>query len=161
MDDSNGTRWGRAAKIQPVPRSVLVLGVLLGLAGCPNTVSTQQPNPHDPSAGENEDEDGAADGAADGDASVIDARPPGPELPSGSLCDATADCGEGQICEGVGCEAGMGRCVSSERMCTRDCGCDGATFTGSGSIMGKWPGDVPKIASCTHPPCAPVGPDVL
>jgi hypothetical protein len=44
------------------------------------------------------------------------------------------------LCEGVGCGPKEGRCVSNERMCTRDlaqyCGCDGQTFQGSGSCPG-------------------------
>ncbi len=67
--------------------------------------------------------------------------PRGPELPTGPLCDSNADCGAGQVCEGVGCEPGQGRCVDdSNRMCTRDlavyCGCDGKRFESSGSCAG-------------------------
>jgi hypothetical protein len=61
-------------------------------------------------------------------------------LPTGPLCDSNADCGDGQMCEGVGCEPGHGRCVDGGRMCTRDlatyCGCDGKPFQSSGSCPG-------------------------
>lgn len=64
----------------------------------------------------------------------------GPELPSGALCDTNADCGDDEVCEGVGCEPGQGRCAPKERMCTRDlapyCGCDGEMFQASGSCAG-------------------------
>ena len=59
---------------------------------------------------------------------------PGP----GEPCNTNADCQSG-ICEGPGCDDLQGRCVpkNSERACTDDvrqrCGCDGITFSGSGS----------------------------
>lgn len=58
----------------------------------------------------------------------------------GEACDQSSDCAGG-ICEGLGCGEGEGVCASSARGCTRDyvtyCGCDGATFHGSGSCPGR------------------------
>ena len=117
-----------------------MLGVLIGLEGCPSSVSTRQPDHGQSAAGDADAEAEAEADDASEDTGVAEVRPPGPELPTGALCDTSAECGEGQICEGVGCDPGEGRCVSSERMCTRDlaeyCGCDGATFSGSGSCPG-------------------------
>jgi hypothetical protein len=66
---------------------------------------------------------------------------PGPALPEGPLCDSDADCGEGMLCEGVGCDPGQGRCVARDRICTRDlaqyCGCDGQLFETSGTCPGR------------------------
>ncbi|GEM_PF-1987836 len=64
-----------------------------------------------------------------------------PALPDGAACDSAADCAEGEVCEGLGCGEGEGRCASTERMCTRDlaiyCGCDGQEFRTSGSCSGQ------------------------
>jgi hypothetical protein len=107
---------------------------MLVFLGCPSTGSTpaNQPPPEQVSTGEdNQPEENPPK--------------PGPDttqlnLPTGPLCDVDADCGEGQECEGVGCEAGQGRCVDDNRMCTRDlatyCGCDGKPFQSSGSCAG-------------------------
>ncbi|MEZ4366156.1 MAG: hypothetical protein R2939_07690 [Kofleriaceae bacterium] len=69
--------------------------------------------------------------------------PPGDgviRLGIGSPCDASDQCASG-ICEGQGCDAGSGRCVPAERMCTMDlrehCGCDGATFQASSTCPGR------------------------
>lgn len=106
----------------------------LVLLGCPSTGPTpppdtrpiQQPNVEEPQAPEQ--------------TSTPPRKDANLNLPTGPLCDSNADCGEGQVCEGVGCEAGQGRCVLSERMCTRDlatyCGCDGKPFQSSGSCPG-------------------------
>lgn len=55
-------------------------------------------------------------------------------------CTVDADCGEGMLCEGEGCDPGQGLCVPKARACTRDlrpyCGCDGKTFRSSGSCPG-------------------------
>lgn len=58
----------------------------------------------------------------------------------GAACTNHGDCESG-VCEGEGCDAGAGRCVEKERVCTRDlklyCGCDGQEFRSSGSCPGK------------------------
>jgi hypothetical protein len=59
----------------------------------------------------------------------------------GSPCLQASDCASG-ICEGQGCaDDAPGKCASKARGCTRDrrpyCGCDGATFYGSGTCPGK------------------------
>lgn len=64
----------------------------------------------------------------------------GGEAPGGCLSDA--DCGEGSVCEGLGCtDDEPGTCSAPGRMCTRDsrpyCGCDGQTFRSSGSCPGR------------------------
>ncbi|PRP97542.1 hypothetical protein ENSA5_33390 [Enhygromyxa salina] len=126
-------------------RALVLLCLALTVSACPNTASTPQPpdDGHEASpAGEAGDaEDGASDGGGeDGDGDGDGAQPTGPVLPNGALCDTDSDCAEGQLCEGAGCEPGQGRCVDSERMCTRDlaeyCGCDGQVFRGSGSCPG-------------------------
>lgn len=68
-----------------------------------------------------------------------DQTPPPPA--AGESCLTGSDCASG-ICEGQGCDdAHPGTCAPADRMCTRDarayCGCDGQTFTGSGSCAGK------------------------
>lgn len=58
----------------------------------------------------------------------------------GGACTQASDCASG-VCEGLGCEAGAGRCVEKTRVCTRDlkeyCGCDGQVFRSSGSCAGR------------------------
>lgn len=61
--------------------------------------------------------------------------------PEGAECLAAADC-TSKVCEGEGCGADHpGHCVAADRMCTQDiqsyCGCDGKTFTASGSCPGQ------------------------
>ena len=57
----------------------------------------------------------------------------------GAACSKGDDCKSG-MCEGLGCDKGP-TCVAADRMCTRDlvsyCGCDGKTFSGSGSCPGR------------------------
>ncbi|MBK9031737.1 MAG: hypothetical protein IPL61_10500 [Myxococcales bacterium] len=58
----------------------------------------------------------------------------------GAACDLHGDCASG-VCEGQGCGPGQGVCAAADRMCTMDaasyCGCDGQTFTASGSCPGQ------------------------
>lgn len=61
--------------------------------------------------------------------------------PDGAACAVASDCASG-ICEGQGCGAdATGVCASANRACTMDiaryCGCDGQTFTSSGSCPGR------------------------
>src|SRR5262245_46559764 len=88
-------------------RALAALGgawVATVVLGCPSTSSTSP------------DTRPAVAEASDGEDSEPDqpqqepAKPAGPNLPTGPLCDSNADCSEGQVCEGVGCEAGQGRC---------------------------------------------------
>jgi hypothetical protein len=57
----------------------------------------------------------------------------------GTSCDSNAACDSG-ICEGEGCSADEGVCAEANRGCTDDevdyCGCDGETFSSSGSCPG-------------------------
>jgi hypothetical protein len=59
--------------------------------------------------------------------------------PPGYACETHDDCSFG-ICEGQGCGPGEGECAEAERACSADiaayCGCDGVTFTGSGTCPG-------------------------
>jgi hypothetical protein len=62
-------------------------------------------------------------------------------LADGASCLDSAECASG-ICEGTGCgPAAPGKCIAKKRKCTRDarpyCGCDGVTFTASGSCPGR------------------------
>jgi len=59
----------------------------------------------------------------------------------GAACASDLQCQSG-ICEGLGCgDDESGRCVPTGRMCTADvkqyCGCNGKTFTASGSCPGR------------------------
>ena len=58
----------------------------------------------------------------------------------GAKCSTSADCDSG-VCEGQGCGDANGTCAPAARGCTRDarqyCGCDGKTFTASGSCPGQ------------------------
>jgi len=68
-------------------------------------------------------------------------EPAAPGLPDGAPCLTALDCTSG-ICEGQGCtDDRRGRCISRSRACTADaiqyCGCDGQTFTSSGSCPGR------------------------
>jgi hypothetical protein len=128
-------------------RSPIILCLGLALSACPTTGPTRQPPddgrseaPDAPDADEGGVSDASGDAHDDGDGGGSESTPPGPRLPDGQLCDTSADCPEGQICEGPGCGPQQGRCVVSGRICTRDlaqyCGCEGATFTGSGTCPG-------------------------
>lgn len=111
---------------------------LLAAAACSTRPTQPAPNGARPVTTADPAEEGVDANAEGGGKSGE--RPPGPRLPSGPVCDSNADCGEGQVCEGLGCDALQGRCVTRERACTRDlaqyCGCDGQTFSGSGSCPG-------------------------
>ena len=58
--------------------------------------------------------------------------------PDGIPCASGPECQSG-VCEGEGCDV-PGVCMPANRACTRDsreyCGCDGATFRGSGTCPG-------------------------
>jgi len=61
--------------------------------------------------------------------------------PAGASCLAAAECESG-TCEDQGCgNDAPGTCAPAARGCTRDarqyCGCDGKTFTASGSCPGQ------------------------
>ena len=69
-------------------------------------------------------------------ASDAGAKPGGGTAALGAPCTAAADCAPGTVCAGPeGCGASW--TCQKQRPCTRDlaafCGCDGATFRGSGS----------------------------
>jgi hypothetical protein len=57
----------------------------------------------------------------------------------GEACAKPDDCQSG-VCEGEGCSSGP-TCVDANRSCTRDlatfCGCDGQSFSASGSCPGR------------------------
>ncbi|MCA9683750.1 MAG: hypothetical protein KC457_16240 [Myxococcales bacterium] len=124
-----------------------ILALLLLTTACP-AGGTQQPPDDSGASGVAADSGGSKDdgtkwGNVD-DVRVADPKEPGrvgPTLPTGPICNADADCSDGQICEGIGCEPGQGRCVDGGRMCTRDlatyCGCDGKDFQSSGSCPGR------------------------
>jgi hypothetical protein len=112
-------------------RAIVPILAVAVFAGCPT-----KPEPAVPPA--------EGDAPAETPALPDDPGQPDPvePTPSGSVADGGAclraeDCSSG-ICEGEGCDdAHPGKCVPSDRMCTRDarsyCGCDGKTFVGSGS----------------------------
>jgi hypothetical protein len=59
---------------------------------------------------------------------------------NGEACGKPDDCKSG-VCEGEGCGGAGPKCVDANRACTRDlvayCGCDGKTFSGSGTCAGR------------------------
>lgn len=126
----------------------LAAALLLPLTACPSagTGGSSQPTtdePADTAKPDDEDEPqptietGASnEGEGGGEGGSV----PGPTLPVGALCDSAADCAAGEVCEGQGCGPKGGRCMSAQRMCTRDlqtyCGCDGNEFGGSGTCPG-------------------------
>jgi hypothetical protein len=62
-------------------------------------------------------------------------------LPAGAACLVGTECDSG-VCEGIGCgDAAPGVCASKSRKCVRFnrayCGCDGVTFSASGSCPGR------------------------
>lgn len=80
-------------------------------------------------------------------ATPTEQAPPIPSMGSaggqadGGPCLADAECASG-ICEGQGCDTKQpGACAPKSRGCTRDlreyCGCDGITFSTSGSCPGR------------------------
>lgn len=123
-------------------RVVAVLAVLFLSAGCHKGPSDSNRPPSDSGAqATQEDPDSPPSEAPEpNDETGDEGELPGPSLPDGPLCDSNADCGEGMVCEGVGCGPNEGRCVGQDRMCTRDlaqyCGCDGQLFQSSGSCPG-------------------------
>lgn len=127
-----GLDFGPVLRFTPLP---LVL-----LLACAGPGSTQQPPPGaGPVASDGGDAPTVVDSSEAGEGA---AKPvPGPELPTGARCDSNADCGAEELCEGIGCGAQEGRCVTNARMCTRDlatyCGCDGSEFQSSGSCPGQ------------------------
>lgn len=128
--------------LRPLALASLALFALLGCRSAPPSEQPRGDEGGADSASEPSDE-GKAESQAGDDRSEgdSDGRLPGPDLPTGALCDGDADCGEGMICEGVGCEPGQGRCVAEDRICTRDlaqyCGCDNQLFETSGTCPGR------------------------
>jgi hypothetical protein len=84
---------------------------------------------------------GTSPGGSGGETGATGGSPneTGDLAPDGEPCTSADDCESG-ICEGEGCESAGGTCVPEFRACTRDlreyCGCDGETFSGSGSCPG-------------------------
>jgi hypothetical protein len=68
------------------------------------------------------------------------ANPPVRTRADGAACSTGDQCRSG-ICEGMGCGPNQGRCMPTQRACTRDlqvyCGCDGLEFRASGSCPGR------------------------
>lgn len=76
-------------------------------------------------------------------------------------CLSDADC-DGGVCEGEGCgDDQPGVCASPDRMCTRDarpyCGCDGQTFSSSGSCPGRRYASKGKCEDAAAPAPQPKG----
>lgn len=99
--------------------------------------------------------DGAEPEAADpgAETQLAESDTEGGLPPRKKACTTNADCGDGQVCEGEGCGENEGLCMPKDRMCTRDlvtyCGCDGATFQGSGSCPGQ---RFARRGACEQPP---------
>lgn len=78
---------------------------------------------------------------------------PAAARPDGEVCSQGAECASG-VCEGQGCGADQGRCVSNQRMCTMDlvpyCGCDRVTFRASSGC--------PKRTYASRGECGSSGP---
>ena len=83
----------------------------------------------------------AGDASAGAETKLAEAGSDDGQPPRKKACNSNADCGETEVCEGEGCGENQGICMPKDRMCTRDlvtyCGCDGATFQGSGSCPGQ------------------------
>ncbi|MFO7561517.1 MAG: hypothetical protein R6X02_02640 [Enhygromyxa sp.] len=123
-------------------RTLASLALAASVLGCkPAPPPIDRPSDQQQDDGPTPSDEHAAQEGDAGEDHQDDHRLPGPELPSGPLCDSDVDCGEGMVCEGVGCEPGQGRCVSTDRICTRDlaqyCGCDGQLFQSSGTCPGR------------------------
>lgn len=102
----------------PAHASAWLLGIVAFASGCPVSVAPQPPPARQPSFPTGASRNPAADGSA---------------------CNRPDDCASG-VCEG-GCAPGQAVCVSTRRACVMSlaefCGCDGATFTSSGSCPGR------------------------
>ena len=100
----------------------------LAVAACPSPPPRSTP-PTEPTPVEPEPDAGSGGGKGGTTAKA-----------DGEACAAAADCLSG-ICEGQGCGATSGACMSRDRMCTMDaveyCGCDDTTFTSSGGCPGR------------------------
>jgi hypothetical protein len=108
---------------------LLAILVLCACTVGPTTTDSPKPNSPDPGA--------PADGSPATSPAIVEQSS---DAGGAKPCNTNADCGDG-ICEGEGCGDMEGRCApKTGRMCTRDlrtyCGCDGKTFTGSGSCPG-------------------------
>jgi hypothetical protein len=108
-------------KRMSIPRTLLLLGLLVqSAAACKRTPEAPPPPP-----------------------AVEEPAPPAVQaLADGAPCLEATECTSG-VCEGHGCdEASPGRCAPawSVRSCTFDlrqyCGCNGVTFSASGSCPG-------------------------
>lgn len=131
-------------------RTLVALSIALCAIACTTNTQTQQP-PSDAGAADDPGE-GEGEGQAEGEVDGEDEGAPeaedgdetgggsGPSLPDGAGCNTAADCSSGEVCEGMGCGEGEGRCAPADRICTRDlalyCGCDGAEFQSSGTCPG-------------------------
>jgi len=114
--------------------AVLALIAVAAFTGCPAN-NPPQPPPSPPSPAYAPPDAGAPPTPID----VTDAPPA--RGAAGAACATAADCDSG-ACEGQGCDdAHPGKCAAKGRMCTMDvqdyCGCDGATFSSSGSCPGR------------------------
>lgn len=132
----------RTLRLAHLVASLVVVGAGALLAACTVTTTNQPDAIPDPTASAAQ----AATSAAPADSMKLPDFSNGGEAPkpNPSGKDDGADCAKGDecksgTCEGEGCTTG--KCVPSTRMCTRDlvqyCGCDGKTFSASGSCPGR------------------------
>jgi hypothetical protein len=121
-------------------RGLLIAAFLIACGGPRSSTMTAPPPPAEPAPSETAT---PTEPAAQTPTTPAQTQPQPPQgaAADGAACLKNEDCASG-TCEGQGCDdAHPGVCAPKTRACTRDlrpyCGCDGKTFSTSGTCPGR------------------------